>query len=241
MEKSENAFLLHGKPVREYILKLAENSNKKFAEKLNPGVENVLGLRLPDLRKLAIEIARSDWKAYLADAPSLYMEERMLHGLVLGYIKPDDDIENYLSYVTRFVKIINSWSVCDSFKFAGSRNYLSSHSDRIWEYLKSFICSDKEYEIRFGVVMTMKYFIDDSHIDELFGFYDSIHHDGYYVKMAVAWAVSFCFVAYPEKTIEYLKRAKLDDFTYNKSIQKTIESYRVDEEMKMRLRAMRRK
>ena len=64
MEKSENAFLLHGKPVREYILKLAENSNKKFAEKLNPGVENVLGLRLPDLRKLAIEIARSDWKAY---------------------------------------------------------------------------------------------------------------------------------------------------------------------------------
>jgi 3-methyladenine DNA glycosylase AlkD len=87
----------------------------------------------------------------------------------------------------------------------------------------------------------MKYFIDDSHIDELFGFYDSIHHDGYYVKMAVAWAVSFCFVAYPEKTIEYLKRAKLDDFTYNKSIQKTIESYRVDEEMKMRLRAMRRK
>lgn len=241
MEKSGNIFLLHGKTVREHIFELAENSNKAFAERLNPGVENVLGLRLPDLRKLAVEIAKSDWKIYLADAPTFYMEERMLQGLVLGYVKPEDDIEDYLYYVTRFVKIINSWSVCDSFKFAGSKKYLSDHSDRIWEYLKSFIRSDKEYEIRFGVVMTMKYFIDDSHIDELFVFYDNIRHKGYYVKMAVAWAISFCFVAYPEKTIEYLQRAKLDDFTYNKSIQKTIESYRVDEDMKARLRAMRRK
>ena len=241
MKRSENTFLLHGKPIREHILKLAENSNKEFAEKLNPGVENVLGLRLPDLRKLAVEIAKSDWKAYLADAPSFYMEERMLYGLVLGYIRPDGNIEEYLSYVTRFVKIINSWSVCDSFKFAGGRKYMSAHSDRIWEYLKSFIGSDKEYEIRFGVVMSMKYFIDDSHIDELLELYDNIRHEGYYVRMAVSWAISFCFVAYPEKTMRYLNRAKLDDFTYNKSIQKTIESYRVDEETKNKLRAMKRK
>lgn len=238
---TDNIFLLQGKPVREHLLALSVNSNKAFAEKLNPGVDNVLGLRLPDMRKLAVQIAKSDWKAYLATAPSFYMEERMLQGLVLGYVKPDDDIESYLSYVTRFVKIINSWSVCDSFKFAGTGKYLSVHSDRIWEYLKSFILSDKEYEIRFGVVMTMKYFIDESHIDELFGFYDNITHDAYYVKMAVAWAISFCFVAYPEKTMEYLKRAKLDDFTYNKAIQKAIESYRVDETMKVKLRSMRRK
>ena len=238
---TDNIFLLQGKPVREHLLALSVNSNKAFAEKLNPGVDNVLGLRLPDMRKLAVQIAKSDWKAYLATAPSFYMEERMLQGLVLGYVKPDDDIESYLSYVTRFVKIINSWSVCDSFKFAGTGKYLSVHSDRIWEYLKPFILSDKEYEIRFGVVMTMKYFIDESHIDELFGFYDNITHDAYYVKMAVAWAISFCFVAYPEKTMEYLMRAKLDDFTYNKAIQKTIESYRVDETMKVKLRSMRRK
>ena len=238
---TDNIFLLQGKPVREHLLALSVNSNKAFAEKLNPGVDNVLGLRLPDMRKLAVQIAKSDWKAYLATAPSFYMEERMLQGLVLGYVKPDDDIESYLSYVTRFVKIINSWSVCDSFKFAGTGKYLSVHSDRIWEYLKSFILSEKEYEIRFGVVMTMKYFIDESHIDELFGFYDNITHDAYYVKMAVAWAISFCFVAYPEKTMEYLMRAKLDDFTYNKAIQKTIESYRVDETMKVKLRSMRRK
>lgn len=241
MEVTDKTYLLRGKPVRDYLLALSVKANKPFAEKLNPCVENVLGLRLPDMRKLAAEIAKADWKAYLADAPSFYMEERMLQGLVLGYVRPDVNIEEYLSYVSRFVKIINSWSVCDSFKFAGGKKYFSLHSVRIWEYLKHYIHSDKEYEIRFGVVMSMKYFIDDSHIDELLELYDNIRHEGYYVRMAVAWAISFCFVTYPEKTLEYLKRAKLDDFTYNKSIQKTIESYRVDGDMKARLRNMKRK
>lgn len=241
MDNTANIFLLHGRTVREHLMGLTGKANRDFVEKLNPGVENVLGLRLPDMRKLAAEIAASDWRSYLASASDFYMEERMLQGLVLGYVKPDDDIGEYLSYVSRFVSKINSWSVCDTFKFAGGKKYFSAHSGRIWDFLKSFISSDKEYEIRFGVVMTMKYFIDDAHIDELFSFYDKIRHDGYYVKMAVAWAISFCFVSYPDRTMEYLKHAALDDFTYNRSIQKTIESYRVDEDMKAILRGMRRK
>lgn len=234
-------FLYDGISIREHLLKMSENANKAFAETLNPGVENVLGLRLPDLRKLAAGIAKSDWEGYLSTASVFYMEERMLQGLVLGYIKPDEDIEKYLSRVTHFVKIINSWSVCDTFKFAGGKKYMSSHSDRIWEYLKAFMNSDMEYEIRFGVVMAMKYFIDDTHIDEFLELLDGIRHEGYYVKMAVAWALSCCFVSYPEKTMDYLFHSSLDDFTYNKSIQKTIESFRVDDVSKAKLRAMRRK
>ena len=234
-------FLLHGKPVREHLLKLTENSNKAFAEKLNPGVENVLGLRLPDMRKLAQEIAKSHWKEYMDTAPLFYMEERMLQGMVLGCIKPDNDIEVYLARVTRFVKIINSWSVCDTFKFAGGKKYVSLHADRIWEYLKTFMHADGEYEIRFGVVMAMGYFIDDTHIDELLNLLDGIRHEGYYVKMAVAWALSYCLVKYLEKTMDYLSHSSLDNFTYNKSIQKAIESFRVDDSLKVKLRTMRRK
>lgn len=234
-------FLYNGCSIKEYLLKLSENSNKEFARTLNPGVENVLGLRLPELRKLAAGIAESDWKAYLSCASTFYMEERMLQGMVLGYIKPDDDIENYLTYVTRFVKIINSWSVCDSFKFAGGKKYITRHAGRLWEYVKAYMCADGEYEIRFGVVMAMKYFIDDVHIDEYLSLLDNIKNDGYYVKMAVAWAVSSCFVKYPDKTIDFILHSSLDNFTYNKSIQKIIESFRVGEDMKTKLRAMRRK
>ena len=234
-------FLLDGKSVREHIIVLSKNGNKEFGQKLNPGVENVLGLRIPDLRALAKRISKSDWEQYLSTASSYYMEERMLQGFVLGCIKPDDDIEDYLCRVSKFVDIINSWSVCDTFKFAGGKKYIHKHADRIWEYLKSYIHSSGEYKIRFGVVMSLSYFIDDEHIEELLSLFDGIKHEGYYVRMAVAWAVSVCFVKFPDKTMAFLKSCSLDDFTYNKSLQKIIESYRVSDEQKSMIRGMKRK
>ena len=101
--------------IRAELLRLAEQGNKPFTQSLNPGVPNVLGIRIPHLRELAKKIAKGDWQAYLATADTYYMEERMLQGMVLGCIRPDKDVEVYLERVTRFVRLINSWSVCDTF------------------------------------------------------------------------------------------------------------------------------
>ena len=219
---------------------MAERGNKKFTESLNPGVEHVLGIRVPDLRKLAARIAKDGWEAYLDTADTYYMEERMLQGMVLGCIRPDADIEVYLHRVTCFVWNINSWSVCDTFKFGGGKRFIEANKDRLWEYLKTWMRAEGEYEIRFGVVMAMQYFIDEEHIEELFSLYNAIRHEGYYVRMGVAWALSVCFVRFPERTLAYLKQNTLDNFTYNKALQKIIESYRVDAGTKDVIRAMKR-
>ena len=124
---------------------------------------------------------------------------------MLGCIRPDEDVEVYLHRVTCFVWMINSWSVCDTFKFAGGQRFVDRHAGRLWEYLKQWMNADGEYEVRFGVVMSMSYFVDEAHLEELLACYDSIRHEGYYVKMAVAWALSVCFVKFPERTMEYLK------------------------------------
>ena len=100
--------------------------------------------------------------------------------------------------------------------------------------------AEGEYEIRFGVVMAMQHFIDEEHLDELFSLYDGIRHEGYYVRMAVAWALSVCFVKFPERTLAYLKQNSLDKFTYNKALQKITESYRVDAATKKVIRGMKR-
>ena len=91
----------------------------------------------------------------------------MLQGMVLGCIRPDKDVEVYLERVTRFVHVINSWSVCDTFKFGGGKRFIEAHRERLWEYLKGWMQAGGEYEIRFGVVMTMQLFIDEEHIHEL--------------------------------------------------------------------------
>ena len=69
--------------------------------------------------------------------------------------------------------------------------------------------------------------------------FNNIHHEGYYVKMAVAWAISFAYIHFPQKTLEFLKNNNLDKFTYNKSLQKIIESNRVSKDDKDLMRSMK--
>ena len=62
------SILITPSAIKAELLRLAEQGNKPFSESLNPGVPNVLGIRIPQLRGLAKRIARGDWRAYLATA-----------------------------------------------------------------------------------------------------------------------------------------------------------------------------
>jgi 3-methyladenine DNA glycosylase AlkD len=110
----------------------------------------------------------------------------------------------------------------------------------MWEFLQPYLASDQEYEIRFGVVMLLHYLLPE-YAPLAFASFDRIKHEGYYVKMAVAWVLSMYYVHLPEQTLEYLKMNDLDDFTYNKALQKITESLRVDQASKVMLRSMKRK
>ena len=55
------------KEIRQKLLELAEADYQKFSSSLLPNIDNVLGVRLPKLRKLAKEIYTSgNWQEYLA-------------------------------------------------------------------------------------------------------------------------------------------------------------------------------
>ena len=101
----------------------------------------------------------------------------------------------------------------------------------------NFELTQKEFEIRFGIVMLFHY-INEEHIDSLLAYADLFKHEAYYARMAMAWMISICFIKFPQKTMKYLQQSKLDDWTYNKAIQKTIESLRINKETKDTLRTM---
>ncbi len=223
--------------IRQRLVDLAEEDYKKFSSSLIPGEDKLLGVRLPHLRELAKEIARGDWREYLNNAQDEYYEEVMLHGLVIGYAKASP--EEILKYTALFVPKIRNWGVCDS--FCTGLKLAKKHPEIVWDFIQPYLKSDKEFEIRFSVIMMLAHFINDGYIGRVIESLDQIRHEGYYVKMGVAWAVSVCYVKYPEKTMAYLKSSKLDDFTYNKSLQKILESYRVDQESKAVIRSMKRK
>jgi Predicted DNA alkylation repair enzyme len=225
-----------GKNVKEELLKLSDEKYQKFSSALLPGTDNMIGVRLPVLRKLAKQIVEKDWESYLNTAEDEYFEEVMLQGIVIGLVNVS--VERHFSLIAAFLPKIDNWSTCDS--FITGLKFTKQHKKEVWQFIKPYFRSDKTYEIRFGVVMINAYFVECDYIDEAFAIFDAINHDDYYVKMAVAWAISSFFVYDPDKTMNYLHDSQLDTFTFNKALQKIIESRRVDAGTKTRIRRLKR-
>ncbi len=223
--------------IKEELSVLAEPKYQKFSSGLLPGIHNILGVRLPELRKIAKKLAKDDWQGYLQNASDDSFEEIMLQGMTIGYVK--SELSDILPYITTFVNKIDNWSVCDS--FCSGLKLPKQYPKEMWKYLMSYLSATHEYHVRFGIVMLLFYYIDDNHIDETLKLLDCIKHPGYYVKMSVAWAISICYIKFPEKTIKFLKNNTLDDMTYNKALQKITESLQIDKDTKCLIRNMKRK
>lgn len=222
--------------IKLRLMELAEPTYQAFTSKLIPGVDNILGVRLPALRKMAKEIAKQDPLAYLKEATEDTHEEVMLQGMVIGCI--NSDIDTVLSLVAEFIPKINNWSVCDS--FCAGLKITKKYKEQMWQFIMPYLKEDKEYYVRFAVVMLLNYYVDEEHVDTALMALDAIKQEAYYVKMAVAWAISIYYIKLPNQTMEYLKQNTLDDFTYNKALQKITESLIVDKETKQIIRAMKR-
>ena len=224
--------------IKLQILEKAENDYKEFFSSLIPNINNVLGVRLPVLRKIAKEIYKSGkWEDFIKQTDCQYMEEIMLQGMVIGLVRKSP--EEILELVKDFVPKINNWAVCDT--FCVGLKFTNKNKELVWDFIQPYFKSKEEYDIRFGYVMLLSYFIDNDYIDRVLDLIDNFRDERYYSRMAVAWALSICFVKQPEKTLEYLKTSKLDNWTFNKSIQKICESLRVDKSTKNMLKCLKRK
>ena len=223
--------------IKEDIIKLVDYRYKEFHSKLCPGINNILGVRVSVLRNYAKEIRKdSSLEKLLKIIDDEYYEEIMLQGMLIG-LEKDISFEKLEEYIKLFVPKINNWAICDN--FCAGLKITKKYKKEMWNFIQKYLKSDKEFEIRFAVVMILDYYIDEEYLKEDFKIFDDIKHEGYYVKMAVAWAISVCLIKYYEDTIEYLKTSKIDNWTYNKAIQKAIESYRISDKKKQELRKMK--
>jgi len=216
---------------------LADEKLANFSSGLNPGSKPMLGVRLPELRKIAKELAKEDYKGFLEECPDTYFEYETLKAYVLGYAK--DDIETILSYADRFVPTIGDWSVSDSFcqNFSIAKKYPA----RVFDWVMGYAKKEEEFSQRVAAVLLMSHFLVPEYIGRVLAVMDTLQYDGYYTRMGVAWCVATAYAKFPKETAVYLADNKLQDWTYNKAIQKMCESYRVGEEDKAYWKARKRK
>ena len=225
--------------MEEKIIKrLKELSDRKYRDfnsKLVPNINNVLGVRIPVLRNYANELYNDKGFAvdeFISISSAPFMEFTMLQGFLIGLKKSGR--EEFFRDVKNFVPKINNWAVCDT--FCASVKLVKKYPAETFEFTQKYFKSKKEYEIRFGVVILLTYFINDEYIDRVLEILVNLSSNDYYAQMGIAWALSICYVNYFEKTHEVVSNSNLLKEIKVKSARKVIESLRPTKEEKDFLR-----
>ena len=219
------------------LYSLQDLKYKDFHSKLIMS-DKLIGVRTPELKRIAKIIARSNYQEFFKENKHELYEENLVHGLVLGYLKLD--FEQLKPLVDEFLPYIDNWAVCDT-TVANLKVYKKNKTkDIVFNEIKNYISNNNPWINRFGYVLLLEYFIEEKYMDDIFELCED-YKDEYYVKMAIAWLISMCYIKFKGRTLTFLKKSKLDIWTHNKVIQKIIESNRVSDEDKNMLRRLKRK
>lgn len=219
----------------DHIKSFKDEKYRQFHVSLVPGSENYIGVRVPQLRQMAKEIVKGNWKEFLKVCRDDNHEEVMLQGFIIGNVKADFD--EIITFVNEFIKKIKNWAVCDT--FCSGLKIVKKNKEKFYDYISIYIGTDDVYTVRVGLVLLLGYYIEKEYIDEIFDISSRISNEDYYVKMANAWLISICYIKFSQKTIQFLKNKKLDKWTHNKAIQKIIESRRIEDSDRIVLKEMK--
>ena len=221
--------------IKEELLKLQDNEYRKLQISTIPNVdpESIIGVRTPELRKIAKELYKSNnYEEFLNELPHKYFDENQLHAFIISEIK---DYDECLKEVNKFLPYVDNWATCDQ----STPKAFVKNPDKLIVEIKKWIKSKETYTIRFGISMLMRSYLDDNFKEEYLEWVSKIRSNEYYVNMMIAWYFATALAKQYDCTIKYIEEKKLDTWTHNKTIQKAIESYRVSDEHKNYLRGLK--
>ena len=221
--------------IRKELFRQQDTKYRDFQSKLMPTVapETAIGVRTPALRKYAKALAkRAEISEFLNELPHQYFDENQLHAFIISEIK---DYDKCMEEVKKFLPYVDNWATCDQL----SPKVFKKHKAELLEEIKSWIDSDHTYTIRFGIGMLMQHFLDED-FDPIYPeMVAQVRSDEYYVNMMIAWYFATALAKQYETVRLYIEEQKLDAWTHNKAIQKSVESYRITPEQKEYLKSLR--
>ena len=218
--------------IRERLFALQDLKYRDFHSSLMPTVDKnlVIGVRTPELRKLAKEMAKDpEITVFLADLPHKYYEENNLHGMIIemekDFVKCMDMLEDFLPY-------IDNWATCDLI----SPKIFRKNTSQLLEKVRVWIRSEHTYTCRFAMKMLMTWYLDEEFSLEYPEMVAGVDSEEYYVNMMRAWYFATALAKQYESVVPFIENKRLDDWTHNKTIQKSVESFRITPQQKAYLK-----
>ena len=223
------------KKVIDILFSNQDLKYKDFHSSLVPNVDKdrFIGVRTPTLRSIAKDMIKDgSYKEFIKELPHYYYEENTLHSCILSLYK---DLDELLVELDIFLPYIDNWATCDLLKSKA----FEKDQNRILDIVKEWIHTKDVYSVRFGIVTLLSFYLDDYFSDEINDIVLNINSSEYYINMAIAWYFSYALIKQYDRTIDIFKEKRLNKWIHNKSIQKAIESYRVDNDKKNYLRSLK--
>lgn len=222
--------------IRELLFGAADTEYKEFHKKLMPGIDEkrIIGVRIPELRKLAKRITEENEATdFLEELPHYYYEENNLHAFLLERIK---DYGECITKINAFLPYVDNWATCDSMR----PDCFKKNKEKLIKEIYKWLGSKHTYTVRYGIVLLMTLYLDESFKEEYMKKVSLIKTDEYYINMAVAWYFATALAKQKETALEYLKNEILPVWVHNKAIQKATESLRLTNDDKVYLKQLKR-
>ena len=203
----------------------------KLIPTINP--ESIIGVRTPELKNMAKDILKSgNYKDFLEELPHKYFEENQLQAFIISGMK---DYDECMEELERFLPYVDNWATCDQM----SPKIFKKHKEELLTHIKEWIKSEKTYTVRFGVRMLMDHFLDEDYDPKYPEMVAGLRSEEYYVNMMIAWYFATALAKQYESILPFIEGQRLDEWTHNKAIQKSVESRRITEEQKIYLKSLK--
>ena len=197
------------------------------------GENRIIGVRTPDLRSLAKKLSGDeDTGLFLAALPHEYFDENQLHAFVISLEK---DFDKCVQSVEAFLPFVDNWATCDQL----SPRAFGKEPEKLLPYIRTCIRSEQPYTVRFAIGMLMQHFLGDRFDTKYADMVASVRSEEYYVNMMIAWYFATALAKQYPAVLPYLEKQRLDAWTHNKAIQKSVESRRLTPEQKACLKTLK--
>ena len=228
----------------------------------------VMGLLSPEIKQVAKQLSREGGEVVVPDglhricangsevirafeaAPSdsLCYEETVIWGYLINLEKCS--LEERLAMLTRYVPVLDNWAVCDSY-CAHAKWMARADKEALWAFLERWFDSEREFEVRFAVVVAMCYFLNEEWLDKVYERINSLYFgrikskyktvkgkpkvaqqgtvqgaEPYYVRMGVAWLLATALAKFPDQTRAFVRSSNLPKDIVKLYIRKARESFR---------------
>ena len=202
----------------------------------------ILGLHLPKMKQVVkalakqadvLEVLHAFEQEHQANHSGLAYEETLVWGLTINALKCTPD--ERLNLLQKYILAPGNWVVCDSF-CCNAKWALKIPPQTLWKFLLPYYHSDKEFEVRFAIVMSMYYLLKEEWLSIIFQQLDelelsNIHSEytsltsPYYVRMAMAWLLATSLAKFPEETRSFVNSSSFTEDVKRLYARKARESF----------------